>query len=519
MKGQCLFLMIFLSAIITAKGQVGVGTTTPNSTLDVRGSISANYRAFTASTSATTDNLLTFTGTSIATLTLPDATTCPGRIYWVKNASSNISVLTVATTLSQTIDGLTTWTLDELNVAVAFVSDGSDWNITSLSLPSNSGSAWIGGGNTTTTLKNIGTKSNFDLPFITNNTEKMRLTSTGNFGIGTNSPTSFLEVGSTTSGAAAAIATRTGTSVSAFTPATYGDYNGGIIQSTYPGGAIGQMLNIVAAGANSGNWPSNISFWTRNSGGTNSSEKMRIDNSGNVGIGASAFNLTFPEKLLVNAGTTTSVNAIVGKGIINSYLQLNIQNLSNGTAASSDVVATSDNGDETVNFVDMGINGSGNTSSGILSGINTAYLYSMGGDFVIGNGTAAKPLRFFTGALASATEKLRLDGSGTTSTVLITGSIAVGSIRLGTGAYTVASTDYVVINGTGGGIATWTLPLANSAGCIGRIYRLLNQGTGIITLTQPVRTANGTTVTTLAITAGSNFLEILSDGTEWRRIN
>ena len=44
---------------------------------------------------------------------------------------------------------------------------------------------------------------------------------------------------------------------------------------------------------------------------------------------------------------------IVGKGSINNYLQLNIQNFSSGINASSDVVATANNGDETTNFVDM----------------------------------------------------------------------------------------------------------------------------------------------------------------------
>ena len=415
MKNQFLFLVISFFTI-TASAQVGVGTTTPNSTLDVRGSFSANYRAFTTSTAAATDNMLAFTGTSAATLTLPDATTCTGRVYWIKNTSSNISVLTIATTSAQTIDGLGSWTLDESNQAVCLASDGTNWNVTSSTLPSNSGTAWIGGGNTVTVLRNIGTKSNIDFPFITNNTEKMRVTAAGN-----------------------------------------------------------------------------------------------------VGIGTSTFNGTFPEKFLVNAGTTTSVNAIVGKGTINNYLQLNIQNLSNGTIASSDVVATADNGDETVNFVDIGINGSGNTSTGILSGINTAYLYSLGGDFVIGNGTAAKPVRFFTGALASATEKLRIDGSGTTSTITFTGSIATGAIRSGAGNYTVLSTDYVVINT--GAAATWTIPAANSAGCTGRIYRLLNHGTGSITLTPVVSISNAGTTPTLVVTAGSNFLEIMSDGAVWRRIN
>src|SRR5262245_49247239 len=76
----------------------------------------------------------------------------------------------------------------------------------------------------------------------------------------------------------------------------------------------------------------------------NNTERTRISSAGNFAIGTSSFNGTNPEKLIVDAGTTTSVNAIVGKGSINSYLQLNIQNQSSGSASSSDVVATANNG-------------------------------------------------------------------------------------------------------------------------------------------------------------------------------
>ena len=299
---------------VNANAQVGIGTTTPNSTLDVRGSISANYRAFTTSTSAATDNMLAFTGTSAATLTLPTAVTCTGRVYWIKNASSNTSVLTIATTSSQTIDGLASWTLDESNQVVCFVSNGANWNVSSLSVPSNSGNAWIGGGNTVTALRNIGTKSNFDLPFITNNTEKMRLTGTGNLGIGT-----------------------------------------------------------------------------------------------------TTFNGVNPERLIADAGATGNTNfqnVIVGKGNTNSYAQLNIQNSNAGTTASSDVVATADNGNESTNYIDMGINSSANTA-GFFGGINDAYLYNLGQNLLIGTGTAAKSLVFMTGGTSQATnERMRIDGSG-----------------------------------------------------------------------------------------------------------
>ncbi|MBL7973383.1 MAG: hypothetical protein JNJ85_00625, partial [Candidatus Kapabacteria bacterium] len=54
--------------------------------------------------------------------------------------------------------------------------------------------AWMLEGNAVTTEKTIGTTSNFALPFITNNTERMRLTANGRLGIGTNAPGQLVEV-------------------------------------------------------------------------------------------------------------------------------------------------------------------------------------------------------------------------------------------------------------------------------------------------------------------------------------
>src|SRR5258706_6896874 len=105
MKKLIVIGMLVLS--VYTQAQVGIGTTSPNSTLDVRGSFSAPVTTFSANTTAgASDNFLVFTGSSATTLTLPTAVSIGGREYWVKNASSNSSTLTIATTSSQTIDGL-----------------------------------------------------------------------------------------------------------------------------------------------------------------------------------------------------------------------------------------------------------------------------------------------------------------------------------------------------------------------------------------------------------------------------
>jgi Chaperone of endosialidase len=83
-----------------------------------------------------------------------------------------------------------------------------------------------------------------------------------------------------------------------------------------------------------------------------------------------------------------------------------------GNTASSDIVATANNGSETVNYGNLGINSSGYSSGGITGGANNAYLYSTGNDFIIGNSTNSKSLIFYTTAGSTSTERMRITNAG-----------------------------------------------------------------------------------------------------------
>jgi hypothetical protein len=137
---------------------------------------------------------------------------------------------------------------------------------------------------------------------------------------------------------------------------------------------------------------------------------------GNVGIGSSSFDATNPERLLVDCGTTSSVNAIYAKGSINSYFQFNIRNLSSGTQSSADIVATANNGTETTNFMDVGINGSGyvyQAGNPIETGAaNDCYILASGSNFYIVNNNASKDMLFLTGGTASTNERMRIMSTG-----------------------------------------------------------------------------------------------------------
>ena len=140
MKKQLTGVMLIICTYIQA--QTGIGTPSPNSTLDVRGSLSTRYTSFTGNTTIVdTDNILVFTGSAAVTATLPSAIGCNGRKYVVKNASTTLPTpaVIIMTTLSQTIDGTVSWILDEANETAALISNGANWFVVSQNLPGLSG--------------------------------------------------------------------------------------------------------------------------------------------------------------------------------------------------------------------------------------------------------------------------------------------------------------------------------------------------------------------------------------------
>lgn len=250
---------------------------------------------------------------------------------------------------------------------------------------------------------------------------------------------------------------------------------------------------------------------------TNGAPRMIVDSLGNVGIGANPiFSASNPEKLLIDAGTTTSYNLMSLKGNINSYLQLNIQNQSGGNNASTDIVATANNGTETNNFIDMGINGSGYNAN-YFGGPNDAYLYNMGQNLFIGTGTSGKQIMFLTGGGTTGNERMRINASGNvgigtnnpTSTLFVNGSVA-GSIVKTQFSLTLDATHRTVILTSGN--PSVTLPAAS--GCMGRYYTIVNQTGSNKSISTYLKLdgANGTNVPKNA------SITIQSDGADWYQI-
>lgn len=140
--------------------------------------------------------------------------------------------------------------------------------------------------------------------FYTSNTERMRIDSSGNVGIGTSSPASTLEVASNISSsifstnysdntAGGNYVGRKGRGTSSAPTGVLADDQLAVVlgrgytsAGSFSGnvGAIGIYAAETFTATNNGSY---VAFATTATGATSRSERMRIDSSGNVGIGAS----------------------------------------------------------------------------------------------------------------------------------------------------------------------------------------------------------------------------------------
>lgn len=178
-------------------------------------------------------------------------------------------------------------------------------------------------------------------------------------------------------------------------------------------------------------------------------------------------------------------------GSANSYVQVNAQNRSTGTVASTDVVLTTNTGSDTAEYIDLGINGSGWTGSS-YGAAKDGYLYIEGGasgvgNLVIGTSQANTKVKFSVGASGANASDGILELNNTKAT--ITGNLGISNgvnyavtstaTAAGTTTLTVSSTYYQLF--TGSTTQTLVLPDATTLS-VGHSYFIENHSTGIITI-------------------------------------
>lgn len=129
------------------------------------------------------------------------------------------------------------------------------------------------------------------------------------------------------------------------------------------------------------------------------------DTNNRLGIGTAT--PTVPLEITRSAVDT----GLIATGNINSFFQANIQNTNSGASASTDWVATADNGSSTTHYIDMGINSSGGGGAPFTTA-NHAYLYAIDDTLNIGALGSSSQIRFFTTGGTSPVQRAVIDNAG-----------------------------------------------------------------------------------------------------------
>jgi hypothetical protein len=252
--------------VVTASGQVGIGTTSPANPLQINAATNANLQVNGDAS------------TAVVVQRASDDTS--GGSFNLRKARGT----TASRTAIATGDNIGTLT---------FTGYDGTANVTS--------SAIIGQAEGTISTGIVAGRILFNTANSSGvNTERMRINSSGNVGIGTSSPNAKLEIGSSTSVSDLRLSNNGGTT----------------ILNMYSTGSDIVFANVTATGT----------LQLR----TNNTERMRIDSSGNVGIGGTPSSV----RLFIVNGTASDTGLIV-RGAASQTANLQSWQNSSGTVLAS----------------------------------------------------------------------------------------------------------------------------------------------------------------------------------------
>jgi len=247
--------------------------------------------------------------------------------------------------------------------------------------------------------------------------------------------------------------------------------------------------------------------------------------SGQVGLNANLQVGTAGSGTVLVPGTvTTGVNSILAGPTftplsntmagfvsnVNNYTQLTIQNKNVGADATVDFIATADNGNDTVNYLDMGIINSGydaNTPTNSLGNIvfaadsymyaqgNTSNASQSGGNLAIGTSVPGKNVKIFAGGVDNTAIVANIANTGVT----ITGNLNVsGNITGNTAGFAIGYRDIPQI------VASNTTLAATDGG---KHYYSTTAGNLTLTIPNNATTSFATgTAITIVVQAAGNIL-------------
>ena len=292
---------------------VGIGTTTPNYTTSGRGVLDVNggsQSMVALSVGGVGKGFLFYTGTDLLV-----SNESNGAIKLNTNGSEKAII---------TSNG---------NVGIGTSSPGTLLSLYKTSYPVLTIDSGTVAGNmgidTANNFLNVGTTSSHPLVFASNNTERMRITSSGNVGIGTTSPGSKLTV---VEGVTYGVYGPNKSTISAVNTTTDGKagfidvvgYSGNTVSPYRWGGISGGKTS----GVGDGNYGGYLSLWTTSGGGNGeadsaSYERMRITSGGNVGIGTTSPSETLHVNGNLKIADGSTIKLHITDTILNGIIEYN----------------------------------------------------------------------------------------------------------------------------------------------------------------------------------------------------
>ena len=505
-----IIIIVLTGLFSTLQAQVGVGNITPASTLDITA-------ADPTGAATTVDGIL---------IPRVDRQRAQGMV--ATPTSTLIYVNSIAT-------GTATGTAVNITVVGFYFFDGTAWQKIQTGAASTDWTT-LGNSGTVAATNFVGTTDAIDFVTRTNNTEKTRVTSAGNMGIGTAVPAAKLDI---------AAATTTNTNIVNAT-GSINDYLQFNIQNTSTGIQAQSGYNATAD-----NGTATTGFvWL----GINNST-FNFPTAYNIGLANDVSYIASGQDMYIaNANNTKSIIFSTGRAatpFFNERMRLtNAGNLGIGsTSPSNRLHIVNDADGQGVLRVDNGTAGGfsglyfyqGANYRGHIGYVNTGGVSTFGGKGYYQLAAGDRPMIFSTNSGAETYQERMIiaqDGrvgintnptnlSTTiqpTSTLQVNGSFAIKTAFVGSTSTLASDVCKVFLNNAGTNI---TITLPDPATCTGRLISFTRFGssTGTVTLTPSVgniQDLNGAIVasTTIGIhsaTGGGVNIQFWSSGSTWYR--
>lgn len=132
-------------------------------------------------------------------------------------------------------------------------------------------------------------------------------------------------------------------------------------------------------------------------------------------FGLNSSTIILSNSIIIGTGTILPACPVSVFGSTDTYFQFNIQNQSGTSSASTDFVATANNGNDSTYYVNLGINGSGYSNGSYTSGgANDSYLLASNKSLgiITAENAATNAIKFFTAGTLSTNEKMRIGNDG-----------------------------------------------------------------------------------------------------------